>query len=418
MADMVIIGAGLAGLACARHLHRAGRRVVVLDAADAVGGRVRTDVVDGFRLDRGFQVFLESYPEAAAQLDLPALKLQAFQPGALIRFQGRFETLADPWRRPSAALANARSPVGTLADKLRIARLRRRVLLGTLTDQLREPETTTLQMLHDNGFSASIIERFFRPFLGGIFLDRELLTSSRMFRFVFRMFSQGRACLPEAGMQAIPEQLAAGLPAGSVRLGARVASVRPDGVTLATGEPMAATAVVVATDGSAAQALLNETPTAMAWQGVTCLYFAAPVPPLTQPVLVLNGDGRGPINNLCVPTAVAPSYGPPGRSLISVTVLGTLPDDSALRHAVHTQLKQWFGPQVEQWQHLRTDSIPLALPRQVPPALAEPERSVRTHGGVYVCGDHRDNASINGAMVSGRRAAEAILADHSVREYT
>ncbi|VTT96501.1 amine oxidase : Amine oxidase OS=Cystobacter violaceus Cb vi76 GN=Q664_38845 PE=4 SV=1: Amino_oxidase [Gemmataceae bacterium] len=408
--EVVIVGAGLAGLCCARELHHRGIRFRLLDAADGVGGRVRTDVVDGFRLDRGFQVFLTSYPEAQKVLDYPALRLTPFRPGALVRAAGAFHTLTDPWRRPVAAVRSLLAPVGSLADKLRVARLRSRALTGSVADRFREPETTTLDALKGNGFSAAMIDRFFRPFLGGIFLEPELSTSSRMFQFVFRMFSVGEACLPAEGMEAIPRQLAAGLPPESIRLGACVEQVRPDAVRLDTGEELGARAVVVATEGPAAARLLGgDAPTAA--QGVTCLYFAAPRPPVDQPVLVLNGEGRGPVNNLCVPTAVAPTYGPAGSSLVSATVLGTPPDEDRLRAEVREQLAVWFGSAVDDWRHLRTYRIPYALPRQVPPALAEPERPVRWQPGVYVCGDHRDNASINGSMVSGRRAAEAVAAD-------
>jgi phytoene dehydrogenase-like protein len=302
------------------------------------------------------------------------------------------------------------SPIGSFADKLRVARLRYRVLRGSIEDRFRDPETTTLQVLQDNGFSSAMIDRFFKPFLGGIFLEADLLTSSRMFQFVFRMFTRGQACLPEEGMEAIPRQLAAGLPQDTVRFGCKVVAVRPNGVRLETGEELHAKRVVVATDGATAGNLLGDA-NPVSWQGVTCLYFAAPTPPVERPILVLNGDGHGPINNLCVPTVVSSSYGPSGSSLISVTVLGTPPDTSGLQKEVQAQLVDWFGKQTEDWRHLRTYRIPYGLPRQSPPALAVTERPVRTTSGVYVCGDHLDNASINGAMVSGRRAAESLWAD-------
>jgi phytoene dehydrogenase-like protein len=254
-----------------------------------------------------------------------------------------------------------------------------------------------------------MVERFFRPFLGGIFLDPTLTTSSRMFRFVFRMFSQGDACLPAAGMQAIPNQLAAGLPPESVRLGAQAEKVTPGAVTLAGGEELRAKAVVVATDAPTASKLLGGDVATEA-QGVTCLYFAVDRTPVSDPVLVLDGDGRGPVNNLCVPTAVSPAYGPPGAHLVSASVLGVPADAEKLESEVREQLVGWFGPDVRGWRHLRTYRIPYALPRQFPPALVEPRRPVRRDPGLYVCGDHRDNASINGAMESGRRAAEAVLA--------
>lgn len=408
--DVLIVGAGLSGLCCARRLQQQGIRCLVLEASDGVGGRIRTDIVDGFHLDRGFQVFLTSYPEAKSILDYEALDLKPFLPGALVRFGGRFHELTDPFRRPLASVRSLFSPIGSLADKLRVARFRSRSLQGAIEDRFRDPETTSLQALRDAGFSPLIIERFFRPFLGGIFLDSEMCTSSRMLSFVFRMFSLGNACLPGAGMEAIPRQLAAALPPDSIRLEARVVRVGPGAVTLSTGEKLSAKSVVVAVEGRAAAELLGDA-ISSAGQGTTCLYFTAPRPPVAQPLLVLNGDGRGPINNLCIPTIAAPSYGPGDQSLVSVTVLGTVNDNERLLGEVREQLDEWFGAPVQGWRHLRTYSIPYALPAQCLPALNVPERPVRWQSGIYVCGDHRDNASIQGAMVSGRRAADAVLKD-------
>ncbi|MEM9345877.1 MAG: NAD(P)/FAD-dependent oxidoreductase [Planctomycetota bacterium] len=408
--DVVIVGAGLAGLCCARRLQESGRRFLVLDAADAVGGRIRTDGVDGYRLDRGFQVFSTAYPEAQKILDYKPLDLHSFEPGALVRYGGAFHQLTDPWRRPLRGICSVFSPVGTLADKLRVARLRSRVLRGSTEDQFKIPETTTIEALQQDGFTDSMIERFFRPFLGGIFLDPGLQASSRMFNFVFRMFSSGDATLPAEGMEAIPQQIASRLPSGTVRLNTRVAGFESGSVRLESGETIRAQAIVVATESPVAAELLGE-PVSPGSQGVTCLYFAADRPPIDEPVLVLNGEGTGPVNNLCVPSLLVPCA-PDGRHLVSATVLG-IPgaDDAALESEVREQLASWYGPEVGGWRHLRTYRIPHALPRQAPPALAEPERPVRLKDGVYVCGDHRDNASINGAMVSGRRAAEALLDD-------
>ena len=406
---VVIVGAGLAGLSCARMLHLSGVEVKVLDASDAVGGRVRTDKVDGFLLDRGFQVLLEAYPECRQVLDYQALDLKSFFPGALIRFGCRFHRLADPWRRPLAAVSGAFSPIGGFADKLRVARLRRRVLATPLDELFARPEQTTRRALEAEGFSSSMIERFFRPFLGGIFLEPRLDTSSRMFEFVFKMFSAGTTSVPARGMQRIPEQLAATLPAGAVETGRRVARIGESRVRLEAGDSIDAAAVVVATDAAAAAELLPELP-APGWCSTTCLYYATPRAPVAQPILVLDGDGEGPVNNICVPNRVSPDYAPPGQELISVSVLGDALQGDELERAVREQLGGWFGG-VADWRHLRTYDIPHALPAQAPPALATPERAVRLRQGLYVCGDHRDNASIHGAMVSGRRAAETILND-------
>lgn len=415
--DAILIGGGLAGLTCARRLTSAGKRILLLEASDAVGGRVRTDTVDGFRLDRGFQVYNPAYPDAAAELDHAALDLRPYEPGALIRHGGRFHRLSDPWRRPTKALATAFSGAATLGDKLRIAWLRAKLRRDPSLDAIAREEVTTIDALRRFGFSDVILERFFRPFLGGVFLERELTTSSRMFEYVFRLFGEGDVSLPAAGMQAIPEQLAATLPAGVLELSSPVESLTessgtPDGGVIVRGERRQARLVVLATDGPATDRLLGEPPPERGWRSTTCVYFAADKPPLTEPILVLNGDGPagGPINNLSVPSQVAPGYAPAGRSLISATLLGDpTGSDDELFDAVRRQAHVWFGDQANAWDTLRVMRVRYALPDQTPPHYQTLEKSLRARQRVFVCGDRYDTASINGAMRSGRRTAEAVL---------
>jgi phytoene dehydrogenase-like protein len=407
---VIVIGAGLAGLCAARYLSRNGVDCTVLEASDGVGGRVRTDIVDGYRLDRGFQVLLTAYPEAKKQLDYAALDLHTFQPGALVRYNRAFHKVVDPWRSPGDLLRTALAPVGSLLDKARVARLRFDVRRGMLEELWQRPSTSTLQRLRQAGFSETMIDRFFRPFFGGIFLDRNLSTSSRLFDFIFRMFSEGETALPAQGIQAIPEQLAATLPVGTIRLNSRVEAINGSEVKLAGGETLSAAAVVVATEGPEAARLLNDVadPGSLS---VACLYFAAERAPISEPVLILNGNGSGPINNLCFPSQVAPSYAPPNSTLVSASVLGNPDeDDELLRARVQGQLTEWFGPQAKEWRFLRLYRVRHAQPAQPPGVLESPQRPVQLRPGLYVCGDHRDNASINGAMVSGQRTAEAVLA--------
>ncbi len=409
-ADVVIVGAGLAGLAAACHLTKAGKSVAVLEAADGVGGRVRTDVVDGFRLDRGFQVLLTAYPEAVALFDYSALDLRAYEPGARIRAGDKWMTIADPWRRPGLAMATAVSGVGTIADKIRLARLAARVKSDGPRDRYRRPEMTTAAFLVEAGFSEQVITRFFQPFFGGIFLDASLSASSRMFEFLYRMFGVGDAAIPAGGMQALPDQLASRLPAGSLIFGARVARVEAGSVELATGEIYRGQAVVVAAGAGLADLVRGRRP--VRWRGVSCLHFAAPAAPeAVGRFLVLNGEGRGPINNLSVPSVVAPMQAPPGQSLVSVTVLGADRAGTVLEPLVRAQLVEWFGDRVRGWRLLRADRIVEALPVQTPPWYTKPEWPVRLRQGLYVAGDLIDTASIDGALKSGRLAAEALLED-------
>lgn len=411
--DVVVVGAGLAGLCCARRLAEAGVDVLVLEASDGVGGRVRTDTVDGFLLDRGFQVLLAAYPEARRVLNYSALELRPFYPGALVHTGGRFHKVADPWRHPFDAVGALFSPVGTIADRARIASLRHHVTAGTWDELAERPERTTLEALRRAGLSNAIIDRFFRPFVGGVLVGRELGSSSRMFEFVFRAFALGDICLPARGMGAIPDQLHAALPAEAVRLGARVERVEDGTVALSGGERVAARVVIVATEGPEAARLAGLARVPLG-RGLSCLYFAAEQAPVREPILVLDGDGQGPANNVVVHSAVAPTYAPPGAALVSATVLGRAgTHDAGLEVGVRAQLGRWFGGGVRRWRHLRTYHIPFAQPDQAPPALTPWRRDVRVRPGLYICGDHVDNASINGAMESGRRAAEAVLADRS-----
>lgn len=407
MHDVVIVGAGLAGLTCARRLQAGGAAVSVVEASDAVGGRVRTDLVEGFRLDRGFQVLLTAYPAAKQWLDYGRLDLKNFSAGALVWCDGARHRVGDPWRSPGTLWATLRAPVGSLADKLRIATLRKAARRGTLKELFVRPETTALAKLRAHGFSERMIAQFMRPWLGGIFLEPELTTSSRMLEFVFRMFAEGHTAVPAAGIQAIPEQLAAGLPAGTVRLNATAARIEPGALWLASGERIAAREVVVAVDGTAAAGLLPEI-TAPAWRAVTCIYFAAPASPLGEPTLMLNGAGAGFVNNLVVMSDVAPGYAPPGQALISVSVLGDVPEgEGRLTERVRAELKEWFSAEVAAWRWLRTYRVRRALPVRWPLVMTA-AKAVRL--GVWLAGDFTATASIQGAMESGEGVAEAILA--------
>ena len=404
---VVIVGAGMAGLSCALHLARAGIAVRVLEASDAVGGRVRTDLVKGFRLDRGFQVYLDAYPETGKLLNLDALDLKRFEPGARIYKNRKMYRLMDVFRRPRSAMTSLLAPIGSLGDKLRVGWMRTAILNSSLDQIARRPDQSTEDYLRGRGFSDDILDSFFRSFYGGIFLERELRTSSRMFEFTFKMFGLGSATLPAKGMGQIPQQLAAQLPADAVSLNSPVREVDAGGVTLASGEHLEARAVVIATDASAANALLPGAQSGSAiWRTVTNLYFAAQKSPLKEPIICLNGEGRGLVNNVCALTDAAPDYSSDGRALISVSLLG-LPEDDELPLRVTDELRNWFGQEVDRWEHLRTDRISKALPEQLPNSSTE--KAFVEHDGIYICGDHCFTASIEGAVVSGKRLASRLI---------
>ena len=406
-ADIVIGGAGLAGLAAARPLIDAGRHVVILEASDGIGGRVRTDLVDGFRLDRGFQILLTAYPELDRQLDLAALELQRFDPGALVWKGGRGHIVSDPFRQPKHAAATALAPIGSLLDKARIALLRRRVLHTPAPLLLRRDDIAIIAALRAEGFSSRMIETFLRPLLAGIHLDPELATSRRMFEVIFQSLSKGDATVPRLGMGALPQQLASHLPDGTIHLSTRVVSVNGRVVKTADGRSITAGAVIVATEGPAAATLIGTRPVGS--NPVTCVWFGASNPPVPDKLIVLDGANTGAVMNVAIMSNVAPSYAPPGQALIGAVLPGVHQPGAA--DDARKQLRGWWGSQVDSWHHLRTDAITHGQPSQVPPF--SPKRRVALGDGLFVCGDHRDTASIQGALYSGRRTAEAVLASLS-----
>ncbi len=404
---VIVVGAGLAGLTAALELQAKGIPCRVLESSDGVGGRVRTDEFEGFRLDRGFQVFLTAYPEGLRLLDYPALDFRRFGAGAYVRVSGSFHKIVDPWRHSNEFLTAVFSPVGSLGDKLKLQSLRRRLMNTTIENILEGPAHTTLGLLRQEGFGR-LIDRFFRPFLGGIMLDTALNPSSRMFEFVFKMMAEGDTAVPAKGMGEIPRQLAAGLKPDTIRLDVRVESVEAQAVRLATGETIPAEAVILAADGVEAARLTQRTPPR--WRGVACLYFAAPEPPVEGPWLILNGNNQWPVNNIAVMSEVSAEYAPAGQSLISVTVIGKPSQtDEELQYAVYAQLDRWYGRSARQWRHLRTYRIPFAQPETVPTVPSAEGSRIRP--GLYLAGDFQVMPSAHFAMLAGRLAAEAAVAD-------
>lgn len=406
MDPVIIVGAGISGLNCARILHRAGRRVLVLEATDRIGGRVATDTVNGFRVDRGFQALQTAYPEARSAWHYPSLQLHSFFPGSMVRYHGSWHLFADPWCRPFLALASLFSGPGNFWDRLRVGLVRRDVTVASLKSLLARPEVSTRQRLERAGFSTDFIEGFFRPLFAGIFLEPDLATSSRVFDFVFRMMALGPVALPEGGIAALPAQLALSLPSTSLRLETPVAAVSAQCVQLASGLSIRASAVVVAADAPALTGLAPRQ-----WLPTMQVAFAADRAPFSRPILGLDGDGSGPVNHLAVPSLVAPGYAPTGRHLISANVVGARAreNEKTLLPAIMQQMHAWFGPDAASWHVLAIHRIEKALPVQLPGALEPIDRAIRREDGVYLAGEQRHMASLQGALRAGRRVAETVM---------
>jgi phytoene dehydrogenase-like protein len=407
--DVIVIGAGLAGLTAALDLHRAGKKVVLLEASDRVGGRVATDLVDGYLLDRGFQVYLTAYPDSKKYLDHEKLKLKHFGAGALILKGGKQHLVADPRRHPAQLFSSLLAPVGSLADKMKIVWLTQQLENSPVHELFAGPEQSTLHKLQELGFSSKIIDRFFRPFFGGIFLERELETSSRMFQFVFKMFSEGWASLPDGGMQQIPKQLAAGIPPEVIRLNHRVKFIQKGVVGLVNGQELNADKILVATEASG---LVHDYLPQVKEEclGTTTMYFWTDKLPARGCWIMLNADPNPFVNNITVISEVNRTYAPQGKHLISVSCTSVLEENThAAIKQVKQEMKPYFGEKVQHWHHIKTYKIRYALPNQRHVQHHIAASSMRIKEGIYMCGDHLLNGSINGAMRCGAKAAAAIL---------
>ncbi|TXS40030.1 NAD(P)/FAD-dependent oxidoreductase [Streptomyces sp. OR43] len=402
--DAVVIGAGLAGLACALDLSRAGHRVALLEASDAVGGRMRTDRRDGFLLDRGFQVFNTSYPQVKPRLDMRSLRLRPFTAGIVAHTPKGPVRLADPTRERGAVGNLLPGRVLSAHDLAALTALTAGDAVLPAAVVRRRREGSTAAALTRAGVSDTAIDDILRPFLSGVFLEDRLETSARFFHLIWRSMVRGTLCLPAAGIGAVPAQLAEGLPDGVLRRDTPVEEITDEGVLLRAGDEVPARTVVVATDPATAARLLPGL-TVPDGRTVTTYYHATDRTPMAEPTLMV--DSTGTILNTCVLSEVAPGYAPPGTALISTSVLGTDPPGRA--QAVLRRLAGLYGTDTSGWQQIAAHTVEGALPAMLPPWPLS--RTTRLGPGRYVCGDHRATGSVQGALASGARAAREVSAD-------
>lgn len=414
-----VVGGGLAGLVAARHLAAGGVSVTVLERNDAVGGRVRTREEDGYRFDRGFQVLFTAYPAVRQELDLEALDLRRFAPGAVLARPDHRSTLSDPFREPTALPATLFNPDITLGDKLRVAKLRRE-LTSTDPEEIFAGDDQSIEsFLREYGFSSKFIENFAAPFYGGITLDRSLETSAKVFEYTFRTLSLGATAVPAGGMGEIPVQLGeyAKRNGASLETGLEVESILADGdgaTVVADGESRNADAVVVATDPKTARELtgLESIPT----EARACLtqYYAlsAGTDLETGKRLLLNAGEDGP-NHVVPHSEVAPEYAPEDATLVSATYLGEREEDEdELAETSRRTLESWFPERrFDRFDLLATERVDFAQFAQ-PPGIHDELPDVRDpEGPIYLAGDYTQWSSIQGALESGHEAAQAVLED-------
>lgn len=461
-ADIVIVGGGISGLAAAITAAEAmkekgtEKNIVLLEANSKCGGRVTSETTsDGFVLDEGFAVFIEEYPAVKKLLDYDALELKKFLPGAFVKIQGRdaLARVADPLRNPEDIVDSVLSPIGSLIDKVKVLPLVLNVRLSSVKSIFEEPETDTKSALIERwGFSDNFINTFLKPFLEGIYLAPLPEQSSRMFSFVFKMFSDGSATLPKGGMIAVTNQLVEKAESLGVKIITKtpVTKILPQEdsyilkCTADSGQTFQTFSVIVATDGQIAKKIISnvkgfeslKNEPDQTQRSVGCLYYGFQGPaPVEEPILVLNGMkdlNDDPVNNVCFPSMVNDGYAPEGFNLCSVTVLSDamnryMDKPEELDQAVRRQLATWFTDQsseiMEEWDLKKIYYIPKAQPAQfngpIPASFNGSRSSTEFYGkalpkGFHVCGDHMATATLNGAVESGVLAgadvANAILA--------
>ena len=403
-APVIVVGAGLAGLACARRLTQLGRPTLVLESSDDVGGRVRTDIVEGFTIDRGFQVLNTGYP-ALRRLNVKALELRTFPQAVRVLHGEHVDTIASPLASPLAALRAATTDLVGRKAKVGLASYGLRLTL-TPPSAVKGREDVSATQAWQESISPEAIERLLVPFISGVVLEPEP-TASRIFTdLMMQLFVSGRSAVPAAGMQELPRQLALALPRGAVRLETPVLRVAGDHVEVADGQRIDGAAVVVATDPWAAETFVPELEPLPPARGVTTYYFAAPAWRRAQPALAVTADRSGLANSVIL-TATAPEYSTDGRALIATSVFHRDAEPVLGADTAEALARRLHEAPDASWELVATRTIPRALPAMPPPlTLRKPVWFPQT--GVWVAGDHRDTSSIQGALVSGHRVANAV----------
>ena len=403
--NIYIIGAGISGLIVALELEKNGYHSTIIEASDSVGGRVKTDVYEGYQLDHGFQVLLTSYPAAQKYLNYEELELQKFLPGAVIYENNTSSILGDGFRCFDLLFSTLTTSKVTFEDKLKILKLNRILKNKTLEDIFSEEETTTLQYLKNFGFSQKAIRNFFAPFFSGIFLETTLSTSSRMFEFVYKMFGTGYAALPKAGIAAIPNQLKNKLKSTTFLFNTKVASVEKGLIKLSNGDVLGSNMTIIATDSSSL--LSNRKSTKQEWKSCQTLYFETKKRTITKPLIGLLANEFSLINNIFYTTSIA-NNNSSEKELLSVTVVRdhNLHETLLIKEVIR-ELKEFCG--IDVLRFVKMYDIPKALPKLESLKYAPTKETIEVNDSIILAGDQLCNGSLNAAMLSGELAAKVAL---------
>ena len=400
-----IIGGGISGLIAARVLEEHGLSATIIEATDRLGGRVKTDVVDGYNLDHGFQVLLTAYPAAKKYLDFDALALQEFLPGSAIFKNGKQKIIGDPLRNLSLLIPTLFSEIGTVNDKLKILALNRRLKKKSIQNIFAEKEQTTLAYLENIGFSETIITDFFIPFFSGIFLENKLDTSSRMFEFVYKMFGEGNAALPKDGIQAIPKQLFEKLKNTTCVFNTKVKSVENGSIILESGEIIKSNFTIIATQASGLVSNLKNQATL--WKSCDTLYFEVTKREIRKPLIGLIAAPNALINNIFYHTSLQTSA-TATKELLSVTVIDRQNlTNKQLVTEVQKELKELCN--IDSCTFIKQYNIPMALPKLQDIEYEMLPSETRLTEAIFLAGDTQLNGSLNAAMIAGERAALEVI---------
>lgn len=400
-----IVGAGISGLIAASVLEKKGYSVTMYEQTDRAGGRVKTDYLDEYRMDHGFQVLLDAYPLANKYLDLKALQLQAFLPGAVIFKKGKQSTLGDPLRSLSLLVPTVFSGIGTLADKLKILALNRELKRTDIKTIFISEETSTLDYLKSKGFSEGIISSFFRPFFSGIFLEPELTTSSRMFQFVYKMFGEGRAVLPQNGIGAIADQLISKLNSTNIIYNIGVKSIANGELILTNGETVYGDYTLLATNTT--DVVPNLRNQEINWKGCDTLYFSTSERVIAKPLIGLVADEEALVNNIFYLTSLGSNWSANDELLCVTVVKDHSLDEEALIDRVTQELQQYCG--IIKSSFIKRYRIPKGLPDLTDIRYDMAPSETQLKDTLFLAGDHLLNGSLNAAMMSGEKAALGII---------